>query len=157
MSGCLGTGSILTPRMRRQKPISATSSSTSAVSVSLVPQPAGSSTAVPLAPSASQASARSGSVVRTFTSPTACERQSPSSSAHNSGGDLTSVRETSTVVIAGPFLPGLRESFRAGAALRDWELGTGNSRPSGLVVLAELLAHDAAHLADRGVLLEGGA
>ena len=60
-----------------------------------VPHDDGSSRASPAAPSASQASSRSGSVGRTTASPRASRRRSPSSSAHSSGGDFTSVLETS--------------------------------------------------------------
>src|SRR2546428_818172 len=43
------------------------------------------------------ASGGPGSVGWTVTSPTACDRQSPFSSSHSSGGDLTSLRDTSTL------------------------------------------------------------
>ena len=67
-----------------------------AVSVTFVPQLDGSILAVPDAPYPSQASSRSGSLVLTFTdSPIASRSRSPSSSAHSSGGDFTSVRDTS--------------------------------------------------------------
>ena len=73
----------------------------------------GSSLALPDVPLPFHDSSRSGSVGSIRTWPTAALSRSPSSSAQSSGGDLTSVRETSTVGIE----PGIRrtrgESFRS--------------------------------------------
>src|SRR3954449_3561768 len=91
--------------MRPQKPAFATCSSVSAVRVTLVPHPAGSRTAVPWTPSPEKLSSRSGSVSSTETAPRAFSRQSGPNSAHNSGGDLTRVRETSNRGIRGGFRP----------------------------------------------------
>ena len=70
-------GGGFAPRIRSQKPNSATCASTSAVSTTFVPQLEGLIRAQPRAPSALQRSSSSGLVVSTVTSPTAAARQSP--------------------------------------------------------------------------------
>ena len=122
-SGGVAGSSGRVPRRRAQRPSRATSgssartsSSTSAVRVSLVPHPAGSSTAAPaprLPPTRSAVPPRS---LSTKPRRPPRLRRSPDSSTQSSGGDFTSVRDTSTVRISpgferwseSPFLKSLR-------------------------------------------------
>jgi hypothetical protein len=78
-----------------------------AVSTTLVPHPEGSIDTVPLAPSPSQATVRSGSSLVILISPNAprwrASRSTSLSSLQSSGGDLTRVRFTVKSCIASAF------------------------------------------------------